>query len=58
MPDRLLHLSALASRGNDGELLPPQAQLADPRFGVKLVSKTADWAGLTGFAVSLLFIRQ
>jgi hypothetical protein len=22
------------------------------KFGVKLVSKTADWAGFTGFAVS------
>ena len=34
------------------ELLPPQVQPTARKFGVKLVSKTADWAGFTGFAVS------
>ena len=35
VPDRLLHLSALASRGNDGELLPPQAQPTARKVCVK-----------------------
>jgi hypothetical protein len=33
------------------ELLPPQAQPTALKVGVKLVSKTADWAGFAGFAV-------
>jgi hypothetical protein len=33
------------------ELIPPQVSSLPQKFGVKLVSKTADWSGFVSFSV-------